>query len=276
LVVTAAAFSKREGWLAVARRLAPVVVGGLVVVGPWLLRNMAVFGTPLPGQALDNAFLTSNDQIFDYGSRPSLAGFMAQGWWPIAVHIIVAGTHNLFDVTLLPGGPVTVIGGLGALVLARRGQLSATPLAYLLGSGLLTMLVATYIFPVASLWGTFRHAAGPLIVGLTVAAVLFADRAVDGMRRRRAWQRRNAWLAPLALALLVVPVTLLQLTFIAGSGRDVESRQRDRDLPPRAARGRRRHAACHHRPAHLGQPGERPAHARPARPAAGGRPSTGA
>ena len=87
-------------------RLSPVVVGGLVVVGPWLLRNVAVFGTPLPGQALDNAFLTSNEQIFDYGGRPSLAGFMAQGWWPIAVHIIVAGTHNLFDVTLLPGGPV--------------------------------------------------------------------------------------------------------------------------------------------------------------------------
>ena len=86
------------------------------------------------------------------------------------------------------------------------------------------MLVATYIFPVASLWGTFRHAAGPLIVGLTVAAVLFADRAVDAIRRRRAWQRRNAWLAPLALALLVVPVTLLQLTIIASNGRVVDSR----------------------------------------------------
>ena len=268
---------RREGWRQLSRRLAPVVVGGAIVVVPWLLRNVAVFGTPLPGQALDNAFLTGNEQIFDYGARPSLAGFMAQGWWPIAVHIIVAGTHNLFDVTLLPGGPVTVIGALGAFVLARRGRLSATPLAYLLGSGVLTMLVATYIFPVASLWGTFRHAAGPLIVGLTVAAVLVADRAVDGIRRRRAWQRRNAWLAPLALSLLVLPITLLQLTFISErqpGGRI--ARQRDRHLPARAARDRRRHAARHHRPADLAEHGQRPAHARPACPAARGRPAAGA
>jgi 4-amino-4-deoxy-L-arabinose transferase-like glycosyltransferase len=222
-IFLAVAVVRREGWRPLLRRLTPVVVGGAIVVAPWLLRNIAVFGTPLPGQALDNAFLTGNEQIFDYAARPSLAGFLAQGWWPIAVHIVVAGTHNLFDVTLLPGGPVTVIGAVGAFVLARRGQLSATPLAYLLGSGVLTMAVATYVFPVASLWGTFRHAAGPLIVGLTVAAVLFADRAVDGIRRRRAWQRRNAWLAPLALALLVVPITLLQLTFISSNGRVVES-----------------------------------------------------
>lgn len=223
-IFLAVALVRREGWRELSRRLTPVVVGGVIVVLPWLLRNVAVFGTPLPGQALDNAFLTSNEQIFDYGGRPSLAGFMAQGWWLIAVHIIVAGTHNLFDVALLPGGPVTIIGAVGAFVLARRGRLSATPLAYLLGSGVLTMLIATYVFPVASLWGTFRHAAGPLIVGLTVAAVLVADRAVDGIRRRRSWQRRNAWLAPLALALLVVPITLLQLTFISSDARVVESR----------------------------------------------------
>ena len=223
LVVTAAALRRRDGLAAFLRRLTPVVVGGLVVVGPWLLRDIAVFGTPLPGQALDNAFLTSNEQIFDYGSRPTLAGFLAQGPWGIGTHIIVAAAYNVFDVSLTPGGPVTFIGAIGAFVLARRSKFGSTPLAYLLGSGLLTLAIATYLFPVASLWGTFRHSAGPLIVGLVVASVLVTDRLVDSVRRRRGWQRRNAWMAPFALALLAFAMTIVQLAFLINSAKLTES-----------------------------------------------------
>ena len=217
------ALARRQGWRAFVGRLAPVVVAGLVIVVPWLLRDVAVFGTPLPGQALDNAFLTSNEQIFDYGSRPTLAGFLAQGPWGIGTHIIVAAAYNVFDVSLTPGGPVTFIGAIGAFVLARRSKFGSTPLAYLLGSGLLTLAIATYVFPVASVWGTFRHAAGPLIVGLVVAAVLVTDRLVDNVRRRRGWQRKNAWMAPFALALLAFAITILQLAFLINSAKQTES-----------------------------------------------------
>jgi len=217
------ALARRQGWRVLVGRLVPVVVGGLIVVGPWLLRDLAVFGTPLPGQAIDNAFLTSNEQIFDYGSRPTLAGFQAQGGWGIGTHIIVAAAYNVFDVSITPGGPVTFIGALGAFVLARRSRFGSTPLAYLLASGVLTLLVATYLFPVASVWGTFRHSAGPLIVGLVVSSVLVTDRLVDAIRRRRGWQRKNAWMAPLALALIAFTMTAFQLIFLIDGSRRTES-----------------------------------------------------
>ena len=203
------ALARRQGWRALVGGLLPVAVGGLVVVTPWLVRDIAVFGTALPGQALDNAFLTTNEQIFDYGSRPTLDGFLAQGWWPLTTHVIVAAAYNVFDVSITPGGPVTLIGAMGAFVLARRSKFGSTPLAFLLASGLLTLLVATFVFPVASVWGTFRHSAGPLVVGLVVSSVLVTDRLVDAVRRRRGWQRKNAWMAPLALALIAFAMTAL-------------------------------------------------------------------
>jgi len=126
-------------------------------------------------------------------------------------------------VSLTPGGPVTFIGAAGAFVLARRSRFGSTPLGFLLASGLLTLLVATFVFPVASVWGTFRHSAGPLIVGLVVAAMLVTDRLVDGTRRRRAWTRKNAWLAPLALALLTFAITVLQLTFVISNSKQTEA-----------------------------------------------------
>ena len=221
LVVTAAVVGRRGAMKTAMRRLAPVLVGGLVVVGPWLLRNVAVFGTAFPGQAIDNALLTYNEQIFNYSSRPTLAGFLAQGPGQIVGHIAAAAAHNVIDVALVAGAPVTAIGAVAALVLARRRGIGRTPLGYLLGSGLLTLLVATVVFPVASMWGTFLHSAGPLMVGLTICAVVATDRVVDSIRRRRAWERRNAWLAPAALALLTIPMTALQLT-ILGGGRITE------------------------------------------------------
>ena len=37
------------------------------------------------------------------------------------------------------------------------------------------------------MWGTFLHAAGPLLVGLTVAAMLGADAAIARVAATRGW-----------------------------------------------------------------------------------------
>jgi hypothetical protein len=64
---------------------------------------------------------------------------------------------------------------------------------------------------VATLWGTFEHAAGPLHVGLIVAAVVGMDAFVARVRAWRSWPRSNSWLAPAALALATLPITSLAL-----------------------------------------------------------------
>ena len=68
--------------------------------------------------------------------------------------------------------------------------------------------MTSLLFPVATLWGTFEHAAGPLLVGLLVAAVLGADAFVAAHPRVAgvAADQRVAG-APDALVALTLPLT---------------------------------------------------------------------
>ena len=197
------------------RLLVPLVVGGLLVATPWLARNLVTFGTPLPSQTIDNALLVANEQIYAYSTRPTLAAFLGQGVPTLIGNIVAAGIHNLASVLVVPAAPA-VVGGLVALPwLVRRRTLRATALGALLVAGGLIFVVATIVFPVASLWGTFEHAAGPLLVGLAVAAVVGGDALVAGVGRRRGWQRNNTWLAPAALVALSLPISGLMLAGLA-------------------------------------------------------------
>ena len=49
------------------------------MVTPWLLRQLSAFGTLFPGQALENAYLSRNEQIHAYLERPTLGSLLAQG-----------------------------------------------------------------------------------------------------------------------------------------------------------------------------------------------------
>jgi hypothetical protein len=203
------------------RLLAAVVAGGLLVSVPWLIRNALTFGTPLPGQALDNALLVSNEQIFAYLERPSLAGFIDQGLPTLLGNVGAALWHNVVDVVLVPAAPLAVAGLLAGAALLRRSEMRTSTLGLLLGAGGLMFAVSGIAFPVASRWGTFAHASGPLLVGLAVAAVIGLDMGIQAVGRRRGWRNGNAWLAPAALAVLVLPLSVLQVT---GLGAQAEAR----------------------------------------------------
>lgn len=205
--------------------LAPVIVGGSLVVLPWLIRDTVVFGTPFPGQAIENAFLLRNEDIFAYLHRPTLAAFLGQGPALILGNITGAIGHDLLTVVLVPTFPVGLIGILS--VLAMRGSPAlrrATALSALLVSGVLTFLVADIVFPVATEWGTFLHASGPLLFGLSVAGVLGLDAVVARVGRARAWSRQNAWLAPAAILAVAGPLLALQVTFVAADSRALATR----------------------------------------------------
>ncbi|MDQ3937893.1 MAG: glycosyltransferase family 39 protein, partial [Chloroflexota bacterium] len=195
---------RRGGYL---RLLGPVIAGGAVVSLPWLVRNSLTFEGGFGSQALENVFFTRNEDVFAYLQRPDLETFLAQGAGTIAANIGVALWHGLFDVVLLWAAPVGIVGLATGIVLLRRGELRTSGLGALLISGLLTYLITSLVLPVATRWGTFQHAAGPLLVGLTVAAVLGTDRLLAELRRRRRWPRSNAWLGPLALAAMTVPLS---------------------------------------------------------------------
>jgi hypothetical protein len=58
-------------------------------------------------------------------------------------------------------------------------------------------LAASLLFPVATTWGTFLHAAGPVHVLLIISALLGLDRLLALATQRRSWTRQVAWLGAL-------------------------------------------------------------------------------
>jgi hypothetical protein len=93
----------------------------------------------------------------------------------------------------------------------------------LLVSGGIIFLTTALLFPVATRWGTFLHASGPLLIGLTVPAVLGTDALMARVSRMRGWGRTNVSLGPIALVAVAVLLGALQLTFMS---RQAGERQR--------------------------------------------------
>jgi hypothetical protein len=211
----------RFRWAALARTLGPVIAGGALVVSPWLVRNAVAFGSPLSGQAVQNALLTRNEQVFAWSDPPTLDAFLNQGIAGMAGNIVAATWHQLVDVLLVPAFPVGLVGLLAAAVLWRRPAVrQATALSFLLLGGLLTFVATAVLFPVATLWGTFLHASGPLLAGLCAAAVLGADAAIGRLARLRGWPRSNAWLATAALLSVAVPLAAVEVAALHSQASD--------------------------------------------------------
>jgi hypothetical protein len=208
-------------------RLWPVVVGGLIVVTPWLVRNALAFGSPLSGGALENAVLRRNEDIFAFADRPSLADYLAQDLPTLLGNPLAAFVHDLTDVLVVPAFPVGLL-GLLALVALRRAPAVREPTALqvLLLSGGLTFLATVLLFPVATRWGTFLHASGPLLVALLTLAMLGADAVLARISRARRWSRPNIIVAPIALLTVTVVLLALQASVVVGQSERLSARYR--------------------------------------------------
>jgi len=204
------AAGERTAWL--ARTLVPVVVTGALVVAPWLVRQALVFGSPFPGQAIENLWFTRSQDVFAFAQPPTMAAFLAQGPLVIAEHIAAGLWHQLVDVLLLPTLPVGLFGLLGLAWAWRTPALrTSTALRAITLAAALTFLATGLLFPVATLSGTFLHASGPALVALVVVAALATDRAVAAVGTWRGWDKQNAWLAPLVTLALALPLTGLEI-----------------------------------------------------------------
>jgi hypothetical protein len=192
-------------------RIRLIVVVGVIAFAvflPWMVRDWAVFGSPLPGQAITNAFSVTGFDIFAWNDPPSLARYLAVGPARLLEMRIEGLSHNLLSVLLLPGFPISLI-GLLALPWQARGQ-AIRPVLLL---SVLTFLVTSLVFPVATTWGTFLHAAGSVQVLLVVSAMLALDAAIARLATHQGWTRPVAWLG----ALLGIFSSLLFSAFLLPS-----------------------------------------------------------
>jgi hypothetical protein len=207
------------------RRLWPVVVGGLLVVVPWLVRNTLEFGSPFPGQALENMVLVRNEDIFAFAERPNLGRYLDQGPATVLWNPVSAAWAGLRDALLLPAFPVGVV-GLAALLALRRSSALHRPTALvaLLASGILTFVSTALLFPVATRWGTFLHASGPLLVALLIMAVLGGDALLARISRVRDWRQVNVVIGPITLIAVATVLGGLQLGLVADQSQGRQAR----------------------------------------------------
>ena len=195
------------------RLIAVPALVALVIFAPWAYRNMVEFGSPLPGQAITNALYLSGFDIFAWNDPPNLARHLAIGPAALVQLRITGLVHNLLNVLVLLGIPVSLI-GLLALPWQGRGR----ALRPLLAISLIMFVVTSLLFPAATQWGTFLHAAGPVHVLLVISAMLAIDVGLARLGRRMGWTNPLAWIGT-ALGLgscLLFSVALLP-TFGAGS-----------------------------------------------------------
>jgi hypothetical protein len=164
-------------------------------MAPWLVRNWLVFGSPLPGQAITNAWAITGFEIFAWQDPATAAEYLALGPFTWLEHRVDGFAHNLFNVLIVPGAPLAVVGLVALPSVARL--LALRPLIVL---ALLTFAITTLVFPVQTRWGTFLHASVPAAVLLLVAGLAGLDEGLARVGRRRGWTRPVAWLGPLFAA----------------------------------------------------------------------------
>ena len=183
----------------------PAVVAALVFA-PWAVRDWLVFGSPLPGQTLANALSVDATDIFAYQNQPTLANYLAQGPAALIGMRATGIFHNVFDVLVVPGFPVGLIGLLALPKCARFHALRPLVLV-----AVITFLVTGLVFPVSTTWGTFLHAAGAIYVLLTVSCLVAFDAFVAWVGRLRHWWRPVAWLGPALATAVAIPLMFVSV-----------------------------------------------------------------
>jgi hypothetical protein len=215
---------RRRLWLIAV----PAVVAALVFA-PWAVRDWLVFGTPLPGQTIANALYLHPTDVFSWWDQPSLAHYLGQGPGAIVETHLAGIGHDLFGVLMIPAFPIGILGLMALPWVGRRRALR--PLALF---SVFTFLITSLAFPVATLSGTFMHAAGSIFVLLMMCAVVALDAFIAWIGRLRHWTRPVAWLGPAFAIAALAPLCFVTVSDIARQADD--ARTRYEELPAAMAR----------------------------------------
>lgn len=171
-------------------RITFCILGYLLIMSPWLMRNMAVFATPLAPGGSRTLWLTGYDQLFAYPAsqltftawwQSGLAEILKARLWALGLNLesVFAVQGNIF---LLP----FILIGLWQI--RRDGRLRLAVLAW----GL-TLAMMTLVFPFAGARGGFFHSGAALQPFWWAVAPVGLARAIAWGARLRGWPEIQAF-----------------------------------------------------------------------------------
>jgi hypothetical protein len=172
LVAPAVAWLVRRDGSSLPVRLrwgAGAVAAFLVVVAPWLLRDLAVFGSPLPSAGGHTLWITSYNEQFSISHDPSLSSYLASGFGSIIGPKFLAWGELVGRTAVLLGGIFGIPFAVG--LWRERGRPELAPfLVYFAVMFLAMGAVFTFHAPK----GAYYHSALawlPSAAGLAVASL---------------------------------------------------------------------------------------------------------
>jgi hypothetical protein len=179
-------------------RITFCILGYLLVMSPWLVRNMAVFGTPLAPGGSRALWLTRYDQLFAYPAsqltfaswwHSGLAEILKARLWALGLNLesALAVQGNIF---LLP----FILIGLWQLRRESRDGPCVRPTCTLLAALAwgVTLTAMTLVFPFAGARGGFFHSGATLQPFWWAVAPLGLARVVAWGAHQRGWREKQA------------------------------------------------------------------------------------
>jgi len=194
--------SGRFAWLSMS---AVFTAGYLLVMGPWMARNLSSFGTLLAPGGSSMLWQTDYDQLYSLASQEiNLSHWATSGIGPILLARWDAFLWNFQTAWVIQGGIILAPLMVWGAVQLKRHRIIWLPLAVLFVLG----IVMTVVFPFAGSRGGYLHA------GAAVQPFLWAlvPPGLEGLAawgaRRRGWRKEQAFaFFGTGLVVLMIAVT---------------------------------------------------------------------
>lgn len=170
------------------RLMGAAILGYLVIMTPWFIRNLNVIGSPLPSGGINTAFLRGYNEFYDYPVEWSAANFWAWGWENILNSRWEALVSNFATWVVVENWAL-----LGPLAVWAWWQRRREPLWLGFGIYALGLHVAmTLVFAYPGYRGALFHSSAALLPFWAVLGVIGLDASIGRMARWRRWHEPQA------------------------------------------------------------------------------------
>jgi hypothetical protein len=188
LVLLLAAFWPPFAWKQATKCAAAGITAYLLIMLPWLIRNLSEIGTPLPMGGTSTIWLRGYNELVNYPPGASAAAFWDWGWenilrsrWEALINNL--GTFIAVE-TWVVLGPFVLMG----LWQRRRHPFLLGVILYALG----LHVAMTFVFAYPGYRGGLFHSSSALLPFWAAVGFSALDDGIRWMSGRRRWRKQQA------------------------------------------------------------------------------------